>query len=466
MLNLDFHPTGRHFLQIPGPSPVPDRILRAMSLPTIDHRGPEFGALGLKVLAGIREIFQTRHPVAIYPASGTGAWEAALANTLSPGDPVLMYETGHFAALWHRLATRLGLQCEVLAYGGGDEVLPNAPSWRRGVQAEMIETRLRKDSEKKIKAVCVVHNETSTGVMSDIAAVRKAIDAAGHPALLLVDTISGLACADYRHDEWGVDVSISGSQKGLMLPPGMSFNALSPRALEAAKTAKLPRSFFAWDEIVEMNKGGYWPYTPNTNLLYGLHEAIEMLRAEGLPKVFARHQRWAAGVRAAVNAWGLAIQCADAAVYSPVLTGVVMPKGVDADAVRSLLRSLKGNNPVWYAPDQGFLGKGMLMVPFFGIPAASNVHTSRLAELTGATVLYMSHERLPDARGYRLTIHPPFAHYPSGDAVADVRQLHHCIEEDASRIPAQYWWIHRRFKGLSADYPNYYAEGAVQPAAP
>ena len=337
MLKLDFHAAGRHFLQIPGPSPVPDRILRAMSLPTIDHRGPEFGALGLKVLSGIREIFQTRHPVAIYPASGTGAWEAALVNTLSPGDTVLMYETGHFAALWQKLATRLGLQCEVLAWNGKDDVLPGAPSWRRGVQAEMIETRLRQDTAKKIRAVCVVHNETSTGVTSDIAAVRKAIDAAGHPALLMVDTISGLACADYRHDEWGVDVSVSGSQKGLMLPPGISFNALSPRALEAAKTAKLPRSFFAWDEIVEMNKGGYWPYTPNTNLLYGLHEALDMIRSEGLPNVFARHQRWAAGVRAAVTAWGLPIQCADASVHSPVLTGVIMPKGVDADAVRSLI---------------------------------------------------------------------------------------------------------------------------------
>ena len=337
MLKLDFHPAGRHFLQIPGPSPVPDRILRAMSLPTIDHRGPEFGALGLKVLAGIGEVFQTRHPVAIYPASGTGAWEAALVNTLSPGDTVLMYETGHFASLWHKLATRLGLACEVLAWQGDDAALPHAPSWRRGVQADMIETRLRQDTGSKIKAVCVVHNETSTGVTSDIAAVRRAIDAAGHPALLMVDTISGLACADYRHDEWGVDVSISGSQKGLMLPPGISFNALSPRALEANKRATLPRSFFAWDEIVEMNKGGYWPYTPNTNLLYGLAEALDMILAEGLPKVFARHQRWAAGVRAAVAAWGLPIQCADPAVASPVLTGVLLPSGVDADAVRCII---------------------------------------------------------------------------------------------------------------------------------
>ena len=337
MLQLDYHPTGRHFLQIPGPSPVPDRILRAMSLPTIDHRGPEFGALGRRVLSGIREVFKTRHPVIIYPASGTGAWEAALVNTLSPGDHVLMYETGHFASLWAKLATRLGLSTEVLAWAGSDTVLPNAPGWRRGVQADLIEARLRQDKEHRIKAVCVVHNETSTGATSDIVKVRRAIDAAHHPALLMVDTISGLASADYRHDEWGVDVSVSGSQKGLMLPPGISFNALSPRALEANKTAKLPRAFWAWDEIVEMNKDGYWPSTPNTNLLYGLNEALDMLRAEGLPQVFARHQRWAAGVRAAVNAWGLPIQCADPAVYSPILTGVILPEGVDADAVRRLI---------------------------------------------------------------------------------------------------------------------------------
>ena len=337
MPTLDFHPSGRHFLQIPGPSPVPDRVLRAISLPTIDHRGPEFGALGLKVLAGIQQIFKTRHPVAIYPASGTGAWEAALVNTLSPGDLVLMYEGGHFASLWQKLAVRLGLQTEFIAWQGADEQLPNAPSWRRGVQADLIEARLHQDTEHRIKAVCVVHNETSTGVTSDIAAVRKAIDAAGHPALLMVDSISGLASADYRHDEWGVDVTISGSQKGLMLPPGISFNALSPRALEASKQAKLPRAFWAWDEIVEMNQSGYWPYTPNTNLLYGLSEALDMLLGEGLDNVFARHQRWAAGVRAAVTAWGLPIQCVDAAVYSPVLTGVITPVGVDADAVRRLI---------------------------------------------------------------------------------------------------------------------------------
>src|SRR5512141_419796 len=334
MLTLDYHPTGRHFLQIPGPSPVPDRILRAMSLPTIDHRGPEFGGLGLKVLSGMRAIFQTRHPVVIYPSSGTGAWEAALSNALSPGDHVLMYETGHFASLWQKMATKLGLVCEFLAYGGMDEHLPHAPSWRRGVQADMIEDRLRRDTEHRIKAVCVVHNETSTGVTSDIPAVRAAVDAANHPALLMVDTISGLACADYRHDEWEIDVSISGSQKGLMLPPGIGFNALSTKALAAAKTAKLPRSFWGWEEMVEMNRDGYFPYTPNTNLLYGLAEALDMLQGEGLENVFARHRRWGEGVRAAVTAWGLPIQCADPSVHSPVLTGVIVPQGVDADAVR------------------------------------------------------------------------------------------------------------------------------------
>ncbi|HVR55093.1 MAG TPA: aminotransferase class V-fold PLP-dependent enzyme [Pseudorhodoferax sp.] len=337
MLQLDIHPTGRHFLQIPGPSPVPDRVLRAMSLPTIDHRGPEFGQLGLKVLAGLQKVFQTRHPVVVYPASGTGAWEAALLNTLSPGDQVLMYEGGHFASLWHKMATRLGIVTEFLAWEGRDAELPQAGSWRRGVQADLIEARLRKDTDRKIKAVCVVHNETSTGVTSDIAAVRQAIDAAGHPALLMVDSISGLAAADYRHDEWGVDVTVSGSQKGLMLPPGISFNAISPRALEASKSAKLPRAFFDWGEIVEMNKTGYWPYTPSTNLLYALSEALDMVLGEGLPQVFARHQRWAAGVRTAVNAWGLPIQCADPAVYSPVLTGVITPEGVDADALRKLI---------------------------------------------------------------------------------------------------------------------------------
>ncbi|WP_322102179.1 pyridoxal-phosphate-dependent aminotransferase family protein [Paraburkholderia sp. J41] len=330
MLKLDFHPAGRHFLQIPGPSPVPDRILRAMSYPTIDHRGPEFGALGLRVLDGIKKIFKTQQPVVIYPASGTGAWEAALTNTLSPGDTVLMYETGHFATLWKKMAESLGLKPEFLG-------LPGIEGWRRGVQADLIEKRLREDSGHAIKAVCVVHNETSTGVTSDIAAVRRAMDAAGHPALLLVDTISGLASADYRHDEWGVDVTVSGSQKGLMLPPGISFNAVSAKALAASASARLPRSFWGWGEIIEMNKSGYWPYTPNTNLLYGLAEALDMILDEGLDNVFARHQRLAEACRRAVRAWGLEIQCADPAVYSPVLTGVMTPEGVDADVVRKII---------------------------------------------------------------------------------------------------------------------------------
>ena len=335
-MQLNQHPSGRHFLQIPGPSPVPDRILRAISLPTIDHRGPEFGVLGLKVLAGLQQVFQTRHPVVIYPASGTGAWEAALANVLSPGDALLMFETGHFATLWQRLAQRLGLQPEFIGDAGLDAAgLPVA--WRRGVQADVIAQRLRDDPGHTIKAVCVVHNETSTGVTSDIAAVRRAIDAAGHPALLLVDSISGLASADYRHDDWGVDVTVSGSQKGLMLPPGISFNALSPKAIAASKTARCPKAFWAWDEILDLNRSGYFPYTPSTNLLYGLSEALDMLQEQGLPAVLARHQRWSAGVRAAVTAWGLAIQCTDPTVYSPVLTGVVLPLGIDADAVRQTI---------------------------------------------------------------------------------------------------------------------------------
>lgn len=330
MLNLDFHPTGRHFLQIPGPSPVPDRILRAMSLPTIDHRGPEFAGLGLKLMADMQKIFKTQHPVMIYPSSGTGAWEAALVNTLCAGDHVLMYETGHFAFLWNKLATRLGIKTEVLG-------MPGVEGWRHGVNADMIEQRLKADTAHSIKAVCVVHNETSTGVTSDIAAVRRAIDNAKHPALLLVDTISGLASADYRHDEWRVDVTISGSQKGLMLPPGIGFNALSPKAIEASKHATLPKSFWAWDEMLEINKTGYYPSTPNTNLMYGLSEACDMILGQGLDVVFKRHLRWGEGVRSAVNAWGLPIQCADAKVYSPILTGVMTPEGIDADAVRKVI---------------------------------------------------------------------------------------------------------------------------------
>lgn len=331
MLELDSHLAGgRHLLQIPGPSPVPDRLLRAMSYPTIDHRGPEFGALGLKVLDGMKKIFKTNQAVVIYPASGTGAWEAALCNTLSPGDSVLMYETGHFATLWKKMAERLGLNPEFIGLAGVE-------GWRRGVQADMIEARLRDDKEHAIKAVCVVHNETSTGAISDIAAVRRAIDAATHPALFIVDTISSLASVDYRHDEWGVDVTVSGSQKGLMLPPGMSFNAVSAKALQASEHARLPRAYWDWKEIIDTNKQGYWPYTPNTNLLYGLSESLDMIFREGLQNVFERHQRLAAACREAVTAWGLDIQCLDPGAHSPVLTGVVMPDDVDADAVRKLI---------------------------------------------------------------------------------------------------------------------------------
>jgi alanine-glyoxylate transaminase / serine-glyoxylate transaminase / serine-pyruvate transaminase len=338
---LNFHPAGHHLLQIPGPSPVPERVLRAIGQQTIDHRGPEFAGLGRKVLADLQKIFQTRHPVVIYPASGTGAWEAALVNALSPGDRVLMYETGHFAALWHKMAGRLGLKAERMAFEGecnGDGAADAlAPGWRRGVDAEQIEARLRADAGHEIKAVCVVHNETSTGVTSDLPSVRAAIDAAGHPALLMVDTISGLACADFRHDEWGIDVAIGGSQKGLMLPPGLSFNALSPKALEASRTARLPRAYWAWDDMLEMNASGYFPYTPATNLLYGLSEACDMLLAEGLAHVFARHARWGCGVRAAVRGWGLPLLCVEPARHSPVLTAVVTPPGVDADALRRLI---------------------------------------------------------------------------------------------------------------------------------
>jgi alanine-glyoxylate transaminase/serine-glyoxylate transaminase/serine-pyruvate transaminase len=330
MLKLDSHPSGRHFLHVPGPSPVPARILRAISLPPIDHRGPEFGQLGLKVLSGIQQIFKTKQPVIIYSASGTGAWEGALVNTLSPGDHVLMYETGQFATLWKKLADRLGFKTEFLGLSGIKE-------WRYGVDAAKIEARLKSDTSHQIKAVCVVHNETSTGVISDMAAVRKAIDAARHPALLMVDTVSGLGSADYRHDEWGVDVSICGSQKGMMLPPGLGFNALSLKAIEASKSAKSAKAFLAWDEILESNKTGYWPTTPSVNLLYGLHEAMEMLMTEGLENVFARHRRLASACRAAVFAWGLEVQCLDAAAYSPVVTAVVTPEGIDADALRKLI---------------------------------------------------------------------------------------------------------------------------------
>jgi len=316
---------GRHFLQIPGPSPVPERILRAMDMQVIDHRGPEFQKLGQRVLGKIKGVFKTESHVFIYPTSGTGAWEAALANLFSPGDQILMYETGQFATLWKSMAARLRLLPEFL---GSD--------WRGGVDPARIESRLREDSAHAIKAVCVVHNETSTGATSRIEEVRAAIDAAAHPALLLVDTVSGLACADYRHDEWGVDVSVSGSQKGLMLPPGLGFNAVSEKALDFARKADTAKQFWSWQEMIPHNARGFFPSTPATNLLYGLDVAIDMLNEEGLDHVFARHQRHGEATRRAVAAWGLETICLDPRLSSPVLTGVMLPEGNDADRFREI----------------------------------------------------------------------------------------------------------------------------------
>jgi len=318
--------SGRHLLQIPGPTNVPDRVLRAIDNATMDHRGPDFGKMGLEILEGLKQVFQTKQPVVIYPASGTGAWEAALVNTLSPGDRVLMFETGHFASLWNKMAARLGISVDLIP-----------TDWRRGVDPAAVEAKLKEDRAHAIKAVCVVHNETSTGVTSRIAAIRKAIDAAGHPALYMVDTISSLASIDYRHDEWGVDVTVAGSQKGLMLPPGLSFNCVSEKASRASRTAALPRSYWAWDEMLSNNKSGYFPYTPATNLLYGLRESLAMLEEEGLQNVFARHARHAESTRRAVRAWGLEILCASPEEYSNSLTAVMVPAGHDADALRKII---------------------------------------------------------------------------------------------------------------------------------
>jgi len=317
---------GRHFLQIPGPSNSPDRILHALGQPTMDHRGPDFALLGKEVLGGMRKTFQTEHPVVIYPSSGTGAWEAALVNLFNLGDSLLMVETGQFASLWQELAERLGYKTEFIE---GD--------WRRGVQAEQVEARLKADKAGAIRAVCMVHNETSTGATSHVEQVRKAIDAAGHEALFLVDTISGLGSMDYRHDAWGVDVSISGSQKGLMVPPGLSFNALSPRALEAYKSAMVPRSYWDWGPMLSMNENGYFPYTPSINLLFGLKEAINMLLEEGLENVFARHFRLGEATRRAAQAWGLEVQCENPDERSNVLTAIRLPDGHDADALRAVI---------------------------------------------------------------------------------------------------------------------------------
>jgi alanine-glyoxylate transaminase/serine-glyoxylate transaminase/serine-pyruvate transaminase len=320
------HKTGRHLLQIPGPSNVPDRILRAMDFPTIDHRSEEFFVLAKKCLSGIKDIFKTKNHVIIYPASGTGAWEAALVNTLSPGDTVLMVETGHFASLWVKLAKRLGLQAELIE-----------TNWRRGADADEISQRLSSDKTGKIKAVCIVHNETSTGAMSDVARVRKRINDTGHNALLMVDTISSLASSDFCHDEWGVDVTVSGSQKGLMLPPGLSFNAISKKALDAHKKSTLPRSYWDWGEQIEANSVGAFPYTPATNLLYGLNEAIAMLKEEGLENVFSRHKRHAEATRLAVQTWGLEVLCEEKEDFSNTLTAVLLPDGYNADEFRSVV---------------------------------------------------------------------------------------------------------------------------------
>ena len=319
-------PPGRHFLQIPGPTNVPDRVLHAIALPTIDHRGPDFAVLGRAVLAGVKPVFGTTGPVVIYPASGTGAWEAALVNTCSPGDAVLMVRTGWFATLWHELATRLGLEPILLD-----------TDWRRGADPQAIAAALRADTAHRIRAVCVVHNETSTGCTSPIALIRAAIDAEKHPALLLVDTISSLGSIDYRHDEWGVDVTIAGSQKGLMLPPGLSFNAISAKANAESRRARLPRSYWDWQPMLAANADGWFPFTPATNLLQGLREALAMLEEEGLENVFSRHARHAAATRAAVVAWGLEVQCAEPRDYSGSLTAVRLPEGHSADALRGLI---------------------------------------------------------------------------------------------------------------------------------
>ncbi|MBZ5507018.1 MAG: aminotransferase class V-fold PLP-dependent enzyme [Acidobacteriia bacterium] len=318
--------TGRHFLQIPGPTNVPDRVLRATDRPVIDHRGPEFAVLGAEVLEGLKAVFKTNGPVVIYPSSGSGAWEAAIVNTLSAGDRVLMFETGHFSNLWRDIALRHGLNVD---YVPGN--------WRRGAQSADAEQKLKEDTQKAIKAVMVVHNETSTGVTSRIAEVRQAMDRARHPALLMVDTISSLASIDYRHDEWGVDVTVGGSQKGLMLPPGLSFNAVSEKALAANKSATMSRYYWDWQEMLKPNRAGFFPYTPATNLLWGLREALAMLQEEGLANVFRRHDRHAEATRAAVKAWGLEVWCEEPKEYSSSLTAVLMPQGHDADKLREII---------------------------------------------------------------------------------------------------------------------------------
>jgi len=373
-------PVGRHFLHIPGPTPVPDRVLRAMDTPVIDHRGPEFAKLARKCLDGIKTIFKTTNPVIIYTATGTGAWEAALVNTLSPGDKVLMVETGHFATLWKKMAERLGLRPEFIV-----------TDWRTGVDAAAVEARLRADKNHEIKAVCFVHNETSTGCLTPVPEVRKAIDRTGHPALLLVDTVSSLASADYRHDEWGVDVTVAGAQKGLMLPPGMSFNAVSDKALAYSKTSRLPKSFWAWDEMIAMNKTGFFPYTPATQILHGLAVAIEMLHEEGLDNLFARHERMAEATRRAAKAWGLDIVCKDPKYYSPSLTGILLPEGHDADALRAL--ALEHFNISYGAGFGPFKGK------MFRIGHLGDTNDTMLMGALSATEMALSLAGIPHNKG-------------------------------------------------------------------
>jgi alanine-glyoxylate transaminase / serine-glyoxylate transaminase / serine-pyruvate transaminase len=371
---------GRHFLQIPGPTPVPDRVLRAMDTPLIDHRGPEFARLNKRALEGIKTIFKTTNPVIIYTATGTGAWEAALTNTLSPGDRVLMVETGQFATLWKKMAERIGLKPEFIA-----------TDWRQGADPKAIEAKLREDKGKEIKAVCVLHNETSTGALTPIAEIRKAIDAAGHPALFLVDTISSLASADYRHDEWGVDVSVGGAQKGLMLPPGMSFNAISDKALAANKTSKMPKSFFAWDDQINMNKVGFFPYTPATQMIQGLVVGIEMLHEEGLDNVFARHARLAEATRRAVKAWGLENLNKNASQYSPTITAVMLPEGHDADKFRAL--ALDTFNISYGASFGAYSAK------YFRIGHLGDINDGMLIGALGITEMALSLAGIPHKKG-------------------------------------------------------------------
>src|SRR5689334_1037983 len=373
-------PVGRHFLQIPGPSPLPDRVLRAMDTPIIDHRGPEFQKLAKGVLEGIKTIFKTSKPVIIYTATGTGAWEAALVNTLSPGDRVLMVETGQFATLWKNMATKLGLRPEFIA-----------TDWRTGADPAAVEEHLRKDKNHEIKAVCILHNETSTGCLSPVAEIRKAIDAARHPALFMVDTISSLASADYRHDEWGVDVTVGGSQKGLMLPPGLSFNAISDKALAANKKSKLTKSFWAWDEMLTMNKQGFFPYTPATQMLHGLATGIEMLHEEGLDNVFARHDRLAEATRRAIKAWGLDIICRDPKYYSPTITAVLLPEGHDADAFRAL--ALDQFNISYGASFGRFAGK------MFRIGHLGDINDAMLLGGLAATEMALALANVPHKKG-------------------------------------------------------------------